>query len=81
MPATKSCFNIGVGTQWLYGVAVRNDNAGEAIASAKRLALLSEATSRDWAKQIAMRLIDKEEEDGVKGIRNAKQHNDHDASL
>lgn len=76
-----SCFNIGAGAQWLYGAAVRNDNANEAAASAKGLALLSEATSPDWAKQIAMRLIGKEEEDGAGKNRNAKQHNDHDALL
>lgn len=76
-----SCFNIGVGTQWLYGAAVRNDNTNEAVASAKGLALLSEATSSAWAKQIAMRLICKEEEDSAGEKRNAKRHNDHDASL
>ena len=76
-----SCFNIGVGTQWLYGAAVRNDNTNEAVASAKGLALLSEATSPAWAKQIAMRLIGKEEEDSAGEKRNAKRHNDHDASL
>lgn len=76
-----SCFNIGAGAQWLYGAAVRNDNTNEAVASAKGLALLSEATSPAWAKQIAMRLIGKEEEDGAGKNRNAKQHNDHDALL
>lgn len=76
-----SCFNIGVGTQWLYGAAVRNDNTNEAVASAKGLALLSEATSSAWAKQIVMRLICKEEEDSAGEKRNAKRHNDHDASL
>ena len=76
-----SCFNIGAGAQWLYGAAVRNDNTNEAVASAKGLALLSEATSPAWAKQIAMRLISKEEEDGAGKNRNAKQHNDHDALL
>ena len=69
-----------IGKAWL-GAAVRNDNTNEAVASAKGLALLSEATSPTWAKQIAMRLIGKEEEEGAGQNRNAKQHNDHDALL
>mgnify|MGYP007038543427 CR=1 FL=1 len=69
-----------IGKAWL-GAAVRNDNTNEAVASAKGLALLSEATSSAWAKQIVMRLICKEEEDSAGEKRNAKRHNDHDASL